>query len=211
MIISGYYGWGGSVAKRKWHVSWALAKGQKLTGGWGRRASRGRNNMCQKLGGRKSLAVQGVWISRGMDLERSNWSWMPATKTPLLYHMKMETHSTFWTKVFSTSSSPWPGGIWGRPPPFTFQLEGANELYMARRQKLGAGLSKLTAGPCPACPVLLPGTVSCGGKGGKGNCRKDSILATHSAAEIHWAYLHWLFRIKWGHTFGEGEGKESLF
>ena len=68
----------------------------------------------------------------------------------------------------------------------------------------------------PLGPALLVLSCSLGlsavvGKGGKGNCRKDSILATHSAAEIHWASLHWLFRIKWGHTFGEGEGKDSLF
>lgn len=68
----------------------------------------------------------------------------------------------------------------------------------------------------PLGPALLFLSCSLGlsavvGKGGKGNCRKDSILATHSAAEIRWAYLHWLFRVKQGSTFREGEGKELLF
>lgn len=82
---------------------------------------------------------------------------------------------------------------------------------MDRRQKLGAVVSKHTPGLCPACPVLLPWDCQLWwGREAKRIAGK-SILATHSAAEIHWAYLHWLFRVKQGQTFGEGEQKESLF
>lgn len=65
--------------------------------------------------------------------------------------------------------------------------------------------------PCPAFPVLLPGDCQLWwGREAKGTAGKDSILATHSAAEIRWAYLHWL-SVKQGSTFREGEGKELLF
>lgn len=194
MIISRYYWWVGVWQRGSDTLRWALAEGQELPCGWGRGPPIGKEQHVLKLGGRKTLVVQGVWISRGMYLERSNWSWMPADKDPTALSREGGNSFHLLNKCSAQVQIPGQEEFGGGHPLFHFPVGGASELYMARRQKLGSGCLSSPLGPALlflSCSLGLSAVV---GKGGKGNCRKDSILATHSAAEIRWAYLHWLFR-----------------